>query len=519
MFRGFEIVLTGDEGLVSTYSKSHYLGFASGLPMDIFPSFFDKLLFPTASGEHGRMKTSQYGLCKIEASLLDNGFSRENVAIVDPRRLDEAVGPNTRAVGIGVLDPLGINYGTMLLRYVLRLMGINARFQSYMSWATMRILGHPVIKKHRSRLKVIVGGQGVWEIIDSGLRARLGIDTLVEGEGELVAPSIFAKAIKGEELVPYVKGPPVPVEKIPIIRTPSRGIVEITRGCGRGCRFCNPTLLMYRNIPMEKIIREIEVNVAGGEKKILLHSEDFLRYGSSDIYPRRDKLLNLINTVRRMPGVEDVTFDFVTPSTVMTEPKLVKEASELIGNNSFRIIEIGIESASPRVISMIAPGKPRPFSPDDWPDVVEKAVNVLNDAGWWICATIIVGLPGETPEDVDKNLRLVERLEPHDVFIFPLPFVPSGSLRKKKKLGVEDILPRGYENLTLIFVAVYDAIKKLRKLSWRLVESAPKPLIPILGGLLYFASTVGLRRLQRANFEGVLESTTVQYNKIMSRSA
>jgi hypothetical protein len=136
-------------------------------------------------------------LCKIEASLLDNGFSRKDVAIVDPRRLDEAVGPNTRAVGIGVLDPLGINYGTMLLRYVLRLMGVNARLQSYMSWATMRILKHPVIKEHRSRLKVIVGGQGVWEIIDSGLRARLGIDTLVEGEGELVAPSIFAKAIKG----------------------------------------------------------------------------------------------------------------------------------------------------------------------------------------------------------------------------------------------------------------------------------------------------------------------------------
>jgi hypothetical protein len=109
LFKGFEIVLTGDEGLVSTYSKSHYVGFASGLPMDVFLSFFDKLLFPTASGEHGRMKTSQYGLCKIEASLLDNGFSRENVAIVDPRRLDEAVGPNTRAVGIGVLDPLGIN--------------------------------------------------------------------------------------------------------------------------------------------------------------------------------------------------------------------------------------------------------------------------------------------------------------------------------------------------------------------------------------------------------------------------
>lgn len=98
------------------------------------------------------------------------------------------------------------------------------------------------------------------------------------------------------------------------------------------------------------------------------------------------------------------------------------------------------------------------------------------------------GLPGETPEDVEKNLRLVERLETYDVFIFPLPFVPSGSLRKKKKLGVEDIPPRGYESPTLIFIAVYDAIKKITLfLAFCFVErsildiSRPAPTIIFVG--------------------------------------
>jgi len=64
------------------------------------------------------------------------------------------------------------------------------------------------------------------------LQRKLGIDTIVEGEGELVAPMLFKKAVNGEELPSYVKGPPVPVNKIPVIRTPSRGLVEVSRAVG-----------------------------------------------------------------------------------------------------------------------------------------------------------------------------------------------------------------------------------------------------------------------------------------------
>jgi hypothetical protein len=75
--------------------------------MDVLPSILGELLFPTVSDADGRMKTSQYGLCKIEAALIDAGFSRDDVAIVDPRKIEVAIGPRTRAVGIGVLDPPG----------------------------------------------------------------------------------------------------------------------------------------------------------------------------------------------------------------------------------------------------------------------------------------------------------------------------------------------------------------------------------------------------------------------------
>lgn len=494
-FGGFKVVLTGDEALVSHYYNT-YLGFASGMPMDLLPTYLGRLLFPTKSDKYGRMKSSQLGLCRIEASLINSGLPKDQVAIVDPRKLRRAVGPETKVIGLGVLDPLGVNYGTAIIRSVLKLMGIRTRLQSYMSWATIKILRHPSVTKYRPT--VIVGGQGAWELIDSGLQRRLGIACIVEGEGELVAPKLFMWALRGDPLPNYVRGAPVPPDKIPPILTPSRGIVEVTRGCGRGCRFCNPTLLAFRTLPKPLILRDVLTNIRGGETHISLHSEDFLRYGSTGLTPNHEKVLDLVTSVVKMPSVESVSIDFVTASTVMVAPKLVKEVANLlnVSPSNPSVVQMGIESASPRLISMLAPGKPKPFSAEEWPEIVEEAVALLNDCGWWVCTTIIVNTPYETPEDIERNIELVERLRRYNVWIFPLPFIPSGSLRKTKRLRWEELLPKD-RNLELIALTAMDTFDKLTKAPGLVVGRAPLPLRWLLGGLLYFVGRVGLKRLQR----------------------
>ena len=465
--------------------------------MDVFPRWLADLFFPTKSDRLGRMRSAQLGLCRIEAALLRAGFRRDQVAIVDPRKIDRAVGPNTKVVGIGVLDPLGVNYGTALLRVLLKLMGVETKLQSYMSWATMKLLNHPAIKRFRPR--IIVGGQGVWEIIDSGLQKRLGIDCVVEGEGELVAPELFLKAVRGEPLPSYVRGRIVPAHEIPPIVTASRGIVEITRGCGRGCRFCNPTLLAFRSLPKSTILRDIETNLRAGEKSITLHSEDFLRYGAKGLIPDEEKVIDLLETVRKVVGDSiDVHVDFVTPSTAVANKKLVKVSADIMGIQSrFSIIQIGIESASPRIIDIVAPGKPKPFSSEVWPEIVEEAIALLNDCGWWICATIIIGFPWETEEDIEKNIEFVERIKRYNVFVFPLPFIPSGSLRKAKGLRQSDIEPKNPRALELTAIALLDAIEKIERLAGKLTAGAPPIIRNILASILRTAANIGRRRLQR----------------------
>jgi len=495
---GFRIVLTAGEGLMSDYHT--YLGFASGLPADVLPPWLGGILFPTRSSPDGRATTAQYGLCKVEASLLEYGFSGEEVAIVDPKKLDVAVGPNTKVVGVGVLDPLGVNYGTALLRVLLKLMGYEARLQSYMSWATMRLLSHPSVLKYRPR--VIVGGQGVWEIVDSGLQDRLGIDCIVEGEGEVVAPELFAKALRGEELPKYVVGKPADPWRIPVIRTPSKGIVEITRGCGRGCRFCNPTLLYFRTIPLEKVLREVAVNVAGSETRITLHSEDFLRYGSRGLKPNPDALLKLLKSVTKVTEVEEVSVDFVTASTAAANPSLLKASAEILRptwSRRFSVIQLGIEAASPRLIRIVAPGKPRPFTAEEWPRVVEDSIALLNECGWWVCATLIAGFPWETEKDVEASVELFERLRHYNAFFITLPFIPSGSLRKSKALSTDSVLPKSWRALELVAITALDAIYKIRKLASYLTAGAgPSPVRVLLKLLLQLATSIGYRKLSRS---------------------
>ena len=73
----------------------------------------------------------------------------------------------------------------------------------------------------------------------------------------------------------------MPGEKIPVNRGATiGGIVEIGRGCWRGCAFCSPAMRSVRHRPVENILKDVQVNLDCGQKDIILHSEDVFSYGS-----------------------------------------------------------------------------------------------------------------------------------------------------------------------------------------------------------------------------------------------
>jgi radical SAM superfamily enzyme YgiQ (UPF0313 family) len=443
---GFKIVLTADRALISHYYNFSGLGFSSALPCNIFPRLISDSFFPLKSDVQGRMLAAQLGLCKVEAALLDYGFSSDEVIISDPTKMRLTIGPETKAVGIGTLDPLGLSYGAKVVSFLLSRFGFKCK-ESIMSKSFQNVIFDPTLRRYKP--KIIVGGQGVWQIADSGMQEAFGIDCIVEGEGEGVVGDIFEKAVRGEDLPKIVEGEMVPPEKVPIIRTPSRcGIVEITRGCGRHCLFCVPGLLQFRSFPKERILEEVKLNIKSGIYGASLQSEDALLYGSDGSEPNPKAVLDLLHSIRALgDGELGIGFEFFSISSIMQNPRLVEDISELMGlyGDNYSVVEVGVETGSPKLLSKYMAGKVKPFKVSDWKDMVLSSAELLQFNNWQVCYSFILGLPGETRDDVLKSLELVDELKSYNCVIVPIVFMPAGALRKREDFTFERMTDEHWE--------------------------------------------------------------------------
>jgi radical SAM superfamily enzyme YgiQ (UPF0313 family) len=91
-------------------------------------------------------------------------------------------------------------------------------------------------------------------------------------------------------------------------------------------------------------------------------------------------------------------------------------------------------------------GKCKPFEPEDWPQVVIDAFEVMSSNCWVPCATLIIGLPSETEKDVDLTVDLVEELKNFKSLIVPLFLVSMGELRgKAESFTIDKITPKQSE--------------------------------------------------------------------------
>jgi hypothetical protein len=107
---GKRIVLTADRSLMTNYRGNFLYGFIACGPYELLPEFvFDKIFCPSVETDPntGEVKTAQCGLRRIEAALLKE-YRRDEILLAHPEMLDKCVGPETKVVGINVMDPLGM---------------------------------------------------------------------------------------------------------------------------------------------------------------------------------------------------------------------------------------------------------------------------------------------------------------------------------------------------------------------------------------------------------------------------
>jgi len=97
---------------MSDFYNSPFIAFVAGFGKGPLPLWLlrRKLYPPAKHNGDGRAKFAPYGLRKVEAILLENGFDSSEVAVIHPFDLNRHVGPDTKVVGISSMDPTGMGY-------------------------------------------------------------------------------------------------------------------------------------------------------------------------------------------------------------------------------------------------------------------------------------------------------------------------------------------------------------------------------------------------------------------------
>jgi radical SAM superfamily enzyme YgiQ (UPF0313 family) len=421
-----DVVLTADRTLMSNYHNNEFLGFGTCAPPNFIPEWlYSYLFFPQLKSKSGQPTAAPYGLRKTEAQLLKEGF---NVETISPNNLGKYI-KDAKVLGIYVMDPFGLGPASTTLAALFKK-------EPYLAKHFHSLLQNSAVRKaKRNGLKIIVGGPGAWQFkYREQTTVDLGIDCVVEGEAENVIGKLFQATIEGKELPTHYEisvGEAPVLEEIPDIVKPSiNGLVEIGRGCCRGCQFCNVTLRPLRWYPLEKIERELNVNIHSGNKGACLHAEDVMLYGSTNTTPNEEKLVKLHELVTKK--CSGLCWSHCSIAAVASKPKLFSKISELIlQKQTWWGAEIGIETGSSEIAKKIMPAKAHPFNAEKWREVVIEGMGVMHDNMLVPACTLIVGLPDEQASDILKTMDLIDDLKDIRSLIVPLFFVPLGTLRNK----------------------------------------------------------------------------------------
>jgi radical SAM superfamily enzyme YgiQ (UPF0313 family) len=409
--------------------------------------------------EHNQDGSARYmpaGLRTLEAALLRE-YPQDDIVACYPDDLEKFVGPRTRLVAVSTHNPLGVTFaaGVYASMFGSSREPINSHYARQLF---ARIGANP----HRSSLKVIVGGSGGWQIIQTDSYSRLGVDCVVEGRGESPdTMELIRQAIRGETLPRHLEaGHPKDRDAIliPEKRT-TFGVVEMTTGCGRRCQFCMPDLSPQLDVPKEKIMRAVEANIRQGNEQVSLATEDVfiwgqVRTGVPFYFPNREALLDLFSGIVNTPGLKQHILSHATIAPAVVDPLLIEKLTQILldkspihlpafgGQPRRKILSplMGLETGSVRMARSIMPGKAVPFSIEDWPSVVIQGLTILNRNNWFPVMTLMIGNPGETDEDVKATLDLVYEIERRGLFAFLVPsiFTPLCDTRMENRKGVTE---------------------------------------------------------------------------------
>ena len=197
------------------------------------------------------------------------------------------------------------------------------------------------------------------------------------------------------------------VENIPVSRASKyKAYVNIIYGCDKFCTYCIVpyTRGKQRSRRKEDIIKEVENLVKEGYQEVTLLGQNVNAYGKDlyDNYNLADLLVDVSKTkIPRIRFIISHPWDFTN------------DLVEVIKNydNILNYVHLPVQSGSNRILKLMG----RRYTKEQYLELFDKLKNIPNIS---ITTDIIVGFPGETEEDFEETISLVNYCKYDSAFTF-----------------------------------------------------------------------------------------------------
>lgn len=179
---------------------------------------------------------------------------------------------------------------------------------------------------------------------------------------------------------------------------PYTATIKIAEGCNNRCTYCVIPQIRgpYRSVPMEDVLKEAERLAAAGTKELILIAQDTTAYGMD--FDGKYHLAELLTELCKVDGIAWIRIMYAYEDRITDELIEVMASEDKI----CKYLDIPLQHASDRVLRAMD----RRSTRESIRNTVRRLRSAMDDIR--IRTTLITGFPGESEEDFDELIDMVE---------------------------------------------------------------------------------------------------------------